>query len=71
SSSTAPSRCARRLGGAVPLCRVDLYFVPDGGIRAGEITFFPGNCSSPFKPGSADMAMGREITRLMSEAARS
>lgn len=60
-----------RLGGAVPLCRVDLYFLPDGGIRAGEITFFPGNCSSPFKPGSADLAMGREITRLMAGAAPS
>jgi hypothetical protein len=57
----------RTLGSVLPLCRVDLYFLPDGSIRAGEITSFPGNCSSPFVPHSADLETGRQITRLLAQ----
>ena len=42
-----------------PICRVDLYLLPGGTIKAGEITFFPGGGAKPFSPASADFELGR------------
>ena len=43
------------------LCRVDLYLMPEGAIKAGEITFFPHGGAWPFVPASADFELGRMI----------
>ena len=42
-----------------PLCRVDLYLLPGGAIKAGEITFFPGGGAELSSPASADFELGR------------
>ena len=42
-----------------PLCRVDLYLLPGGLIKAGEITFFPGGGTESSSPASADFELGR------------
>ena len=47
-----------------PLCRVDLYLLPEGAIKAGEITFFPHGGASPFSPPSADFELGRMAREL-------
>ena len=41
-----------------PLCRVDLYLLPEGAIKAGEITFFPHGGARPYSPASADFELG-------------
>ena len=41
------------------LCRVDLYLLPEGVIKAGEITFFPGGGTELSSPASADFELGR------------
>ena len=42
-----------------PLSRVDLYLLPGGVIKAGEITFFHHGGAAPFSPPSADFELGR------------
>ena len=42
-----------------PLCRVDLYLLPGGAIKAGEITFCPGGGAELSSPASADFELGR------------
>ena len=49
-----------------PLCRVDLYLLREGTIKAGEITFFPHGAAMPFSPASADFELGR-MARELSE----
>ena len=48
-----------------PLCRVDLYLLPEGAIKAGEITFFPHGAARPFSPASADFELGRMARELL------
>ena len=48
-----------------PLCRIDLYLLPDGVIKAGEITFFPDEGIVPFTPPEADFEMGRIARALI------
>ena len=48
-----------------PLCRVDLYLLPEGAIKAGEITFFPHAAARPFVPESADFELGRMARALL------
>ena len=50
---------ASALAQGFPLCRVDLYLLPDAAIKAGEITFFPQGGARPFSPASADFELGR------------
>ena len=47
-----------------PLCRVDLYLLPNAVIKAGEITFFPEGGGGVFSPVSADFEIGRKIKNL-------
>ena len=47
-----------------PLCRVDLYLLSEGAIKAGEITFFPHGGAKPFSPASADFELGRMARAL-------
>ena len=47
------------------LCRVDLYMLPCGVIKAGEITFFPHGGAERFSPASADFELGRKIKALL------
>ena len=48
-----------------PLCRVDLYLLPDSVIKAGEVTFFPEGGGGAFSPSSADFEMGRKVKELL------
>ena len=48
-----------------PLCRVDLYLLPEGAIKAGEITFFPHGGAWPFSPVSADFDIGKKVKDLL------
>ena len=48
-----------------PLCRVDLYLLPEGAMKAGEITFFPHGGETPFSPASADFELGRMARDLL------
>ena len=41
------------------VCRVDLYLLPKGVIKVGEITFFPNGGAWPYTPASADFELGR------------
>ena len=50
---------ASALAQGFPLCRVDLYLLPEGTIKAGEITFFPGGGTELSSPASADFELGR------------
>ena len=52
-----------------PLCRVDLYLLPQGTIKAGEITFFPGGGEESTSPPSADFELGR-LARDLQESRR-
>ena len=56
---------AAALARPFPLCRVDLYLLPEGAIKAGEITFFPGACAEPFSPPEADMELGRKAKAML------
>ena len=48
-----------------PLCRVDLYLLPDAVIKAGEITFFPEGGGGEFSPVSADFEIGHKIKNML------
>ena len=50
---------ASSLAREFPLCRVDLYLLPGGTIKAGEITFFPDGGTGLSSPASADFELGR------------
>ena len=56
---SAALEAAAALARHFPLCRVDLYLLPDGAIKAGEITFFPGGGTELSSPPSADFELGR------------
>ena len=56
---------ATALAQEFPLCRVDLYLLPEGAIKAGEITFFPHSGSRPFSPVAADFELGRMARDLL------
>lgn len=51
-----------------PICRVDLYLLPDGVIKAGEITFFPGSGGSSFRPVSADFSLGERMGEILDKS---
>ena len=51
-----------------PICRVDLYLLPDDVIKAGEITFFPGGGGSKFTPKSADFSLGERMKRILDKS---
>lgn len=55
---------AAALSREFPLCRVDLYLLPDRVIKAGEITFCPEGGGGAFSPSSADFVMGRQAKAL-------
>ena len=55
---------ASALAQAFPLCRVDLYLLPEGTVKAGEITFFPGGGTESSSPASADFELGRKARNL-------
>ncbi len=61
----AALEAAADLARPFPLCRIDLYLLPDGVIKAGEITFFPDEGILPFTPPEADFEMGRIARALM------
>ena len=61
----AALEAASALARPFPLCRVDLYLLPDGGIKAGEITLFPQAGAVPFTPPEADFELGRKAKALM------
>lgn len=63
----AALQACQKLAADFPLTRVDAYFLADGRLLLGEITFFPGNCASPFRPASADADMGRLIHTLLAQ----
>ena len=48
-----------------PICRIDLYLLPDSVIKAGEITFFPEGGGGQFSPLSADFEIGRKVRNLL------
>ena len=56
---------ASALAQGFPLCRVDLYLLPEGAIKAGEVTFFPHGGAWPFMPASADFELGRMARCLL------
>jgi len=56
-----------KLSSGFTLCRVDLYFIGTSDIKAGEITFFPGNCAERFDPCSGDFELGKMISDLLSK----
>ena len=56
---------ASALARPFPLCRVDLYLLPDGAIKAGELSFFPHAGAEPFTPPEADFELGRKARALM------
>ena len=64
----AALEAASDLARPFPLCRIDLYLLPDGAIKAGEVTFCPGSGSEQFRPVEADFELGRKAKALMSGA---
>ena len=56
---------ASALAQGFPLCRVDLYLLPEGAIKAGEITFFPGGGTESSSPVWADFELGRMARDLL------
>ena len=50
-----------------PICRVDLYLLPNTVIKAGEITFFPEGGGGEFSPLSADFEMGKKLRDLLED----
>ncbi len=64
-SLDAALKTASDLARPFPLCRIDLYLLPDGVIKAGEVTFFPGEGIVPFTPPEADFEMGRIARALI------
>ena len=64
----AALEAASDLARPFPLCRVDLYLLHDGAIKAGEVTFFPGGGHKPFLPVEADFELGRKAKALISGA---
>ena len=62
---------ATELAAPWALCRIDLYLLPDGSIKAGEITLFPGAGSEKFHPVETDFEIGRQAKALMSSSTSS
>ncbi|MCY4190744.1 MAG: ATP-grasp fold amidoligase family protein [Rhodospirillaceae bacterium] len=62
----AALKAASDLAHLFPLCRVDLYLLPDGAIKAGEVTFFPDGGKGRFNPVEGDFELGRKAKVLMS-----
>ena len=62
---TAALKTASALAKNFPLCRVDLYLLPEGTIKAGEITFFPGSGTESSSPATADFELGRMARDLL------
>lgn len=58
---------ASKLSRGFSICRIDLYFIGTSDIRAGEVTFFPGNCAERFEPKSGDFELGKMISSLLSK----
>lgn len=52
---------ARRLAAPFPHARVDLYYLGEGDIRFGELTFCDGSGYFPYSPDSFDFLMGDEF----------
>ena len=48
-----------------PICRVDLYLLPNDVIKAGEITFNPEGGGGNFSPVSADFSLGERMKRIL------
>ena len=44
-----------------PICRVDLYLLPNDIIKAGEIMFSPGGGGESFSPESVDFSLGERM----------
>lgn len=61
----AALKVASDLARPFPLCRVDLYVLSDGAIKAGEITLYPLAGAEPFIPPSTDFNLGRKARALM------
>lgn len=55
---------ASKLSRYFRLSRIDLYLLGSNEIRAGEITFFPGNCAEKFTPEYGDFYVGKLIDQL-------
>ena len=65
-SLDAALQIATALSEDFPLCRVDLYLLPNAVIKAGEVTFFPEGGGGLFSPMSADFQMGEKLRNVMS-----
>ena len=65
----AALKAASDLARPFPSCRVDLYLLPDGAVKAGEVTIFPNAGMGRFSPVEADFELGRRAKDLMSEQA--
>lgn len=59
---------ARDLSAPFYFCRVDFYLVADNSLKAGEITFFPGNGASRFTPRNGDFQAGRLVAEALAAA---
>ena len=51
-----------------PICRVDLYLLPNDVIKAGEITFNPEGGGGNFSPVSADFSLGERMKRILDKS---
>ena len=56
---------ASALADDFPLCRVDLYLLPEDTIKAGEITFFPEGGGGFFSPKGADFEFGAKVKDML------
>ena len=57
---------ASRISRDFAFCRVDLYILPEGEIKIGEMTFFPHSGEGQFCPADADFRLGDEMNQLES-----
>ena len=62
----AALRTASDLARPFPICRIDLYLLSDGVIKAGEVTFFPEGGKGRFRPIEGDFEFGRKVRALIS-----
>ena len=60
----AAFKVASDLARPFPFCRVDLYLLPDGAIKAGEITFIPESGGTQILPVKANFELGRTARAL-------
>lgn len=58
---------ARDLSASFYFCRVDFYLVGEDSLKAGEITFFPGNGASRFTPSDGDFHAGLLVAKALAE----